>query len=811
MNPREIPLYPIPDAFSVERVREALGVPEIRSKRFAESLPFSGEDVTAGSETELQAAVAGETDCVDLPISIESSNYFANIIRRATSGDSSPSAVTELEKHINGNQTKIWDNSWVRFPLRSLSPFAQKVLNQDLRSDRSSVWSSPRKDLEKFLHVSENQQWLRVPMSYLVKIALADVLGAQVALPGIVHSTGCSVMDRLLSDNTSPETLSFHVVPLRRDSSFGRAIAKETSKRYLLTQLVIMYANSALGLLESGQRAIIYFSPHPPVRQKMLNECISDSFYRELFMNPCLSGWDNGMEKHDYMCLCHQVLSRSQLNAVSKLREAGIITRNLVILPNVSNISLANNGTHLSLGSRKLTQCLEAGDRDFSPTDEKYLGDLVIKIVEHFLPLFVGTYSAAPYRLDFSDFHPERVLGFLPHELDYTHLRMMWRRWKKKASIKILGQPTTPFGLKSIDQALITLFRCKGDFMPDFRLIDYMVAPMSTDRSPALDGKPGNWDRLKRDLADLGVFDARMSLYMLYRLREFQQAGYSGFEGRHYSLFESLDKDMSRAANLQALVTALAFKYALQGNVTHADIPDEPFIESERRQIFFGSAIGIPTFYVHGCTTNVFLKSILRRTNGIRHSRRYPGYLRVYHRQYRLALAEIIQTEGADLVENLGLTETIRDLFDRINRPQVHSAEGKLTAGILNVAGLDSPMKAKAQDFNLAAEEYYRNDLKKQYLQEALDFLCEDLKELEACGVFSEQGYKETFHYALGDRSAGRFVDAVRQEVLDESASADDIRKLIDLMLATVHYDSVRAEQSLSGRADHDAHATPVH
>ncbi|MDJ0669108.1 MAG: hypothetical protein QNJ61_17635, partial [Desulfobacterales bacterium] len=39
--------------------------------------------------------------------------------------------------------------------------------------------------------------------------------------------------------------------------------------------------------------------------------------------------------------------------------------------------------------------------------------DLVIKIVEHFLPLFVGTYSAAPYRLDFADMHPEAAPPFL--------------------------------------------------------------------------------------------------------------------------------------------------------------------------------------------------------------------------------------------------------------------------------------------------------------------------------------------------------------------------------------------------------------
>ena len=55
-----------------------------------------------------------------------------------------------------------------------------------------------------------------------------------------------------------------------------------------------MYANEKLELASSGQKAMIYFSPHPPVRQKRLSACISDSFYRELFMSPCLSGWDRG-------------------------------------------------------------------------------------------------------------------------------------------------------------------------------------------------------------------------------------------------------------------------------------------------------------------------------------------------------------------------------------------------------------------------------------------------------------------------------------------------------------------------------------
>ena len=53
---------------------------------------------------------------------------------------------------------------------------------------------------------------------------------------------------------------------------------------------------------------------------------------------------------------------------------------------------------------------------------------------------------------------------------------------------------------------------------------------------------------------------------------------------------------MADAPILQTLVTALAYKLALQGKITHSHIPDDPSIESERRQIFFGAAIGIPPF-----------------------------------------------------------------------------------------------------------------------------------------------------------------------------------------------------------------------
>ena len=780
------------------RILRLLGVDADNSASFLKDLPFALDDTTAGSETELQAVVLGRREDVDLPLTIEESNYFANIEKRAAAGEMPQRLLTDLERFLADNPEKVWENSWVRFPRRHLSPYAAQVFDHDLLADKENPAAGARGDSDRFIgRDARGEEQLRLPVSYLIKLALADNLGAPEELPASVRKTGERLLGHFLNDNTSPETFSFHVVPLRPASGMGQGIARETAKRYLLTQLLVMYANEKFGLTASGQQALVYFAPHPPVRQQELNTHVSDSFYRELFMSPCLSGWARGEEKYRYMQLCHQVLSRSQLNAVAKLREAGIIVNNLVVLPNLSNVSLANNGTHLSLGSRKLAAALADPASGFNAGHEKHLGDLVIKMSEHFLPLFVGTYSAAPYRLAFTDFHPERALGFLPHELDYTHLRMLWRRWQKKARLSVFGRPVTPFGPEWLDKAVSGLFRLKGDFVPDFRLIDYLVCLMSTDQSPALDGTPGNTQRLRRDLADLGIFDGQMSVYLLAKLREHASMGFSGFEGRHYSLFESLEDDLGGAADLQTLISALAFKYLAQGKLSHPEIPDNPSVESERRQIFFGAAIGIPTFYVHKQSGNLFLRRILLRTREVRESRRYPGYLRVYNREYCRALVQLLLEDGADLIEMLNLAGTMEELMARLEHPERHSAAGKLTRGILDTLNAKSPLAVAAREFNQGAEKFYRESLRQRHMVEALHFLEEDCRKLDHAAGNMDDPLQGGLATILAGGSATDFLRRLQADVLAEQATTPQLRKLIGLVLLTVHRDSEQADNLL--------------
>ncbi|MBN4068555.1 hypothetical protein JYU06_03420, partial [Desulfotalea psychrophila] len=613
---------------------------------FLASLPFCVRDTTAGTENEFQAVVVGKRHDLDLAITIEESNYYKNIVRRAASGDTSRKKMLGLERYLNHRTDDVWENSWVRFPRKTLNTYANHIFNADLKADKTNPASALRSDAQSFTFIKENESFVRIPVSYLLKLALADALGAVEVGHPLVRSTGEQMMAHFSNDNTSPEIFSFYPVGANGVESLGQRLAKETLIRFLFTQLLVQYAQKKFCLKEQGQQVKIFFSSSPPLMQKQLNDNISDSFYRSLFMSPCLSGWTRGQEKHEYMKLCHTVLSRSQLNSLSKLREAGIINTNLVVLPNTSNVCLANNGTHISMGSLKLKRLLKDPGSGYTSFHEKYLGDLVIKIKEHFLCLFPGVYSASPLRLSFEDFHPEKALGFLPHEIDYTHLRMIWRRWKRKAKIHVFGQAITPFGPVWLDRLLSHSFGLKGDFIPDARLIDYFVSLMSTDQSPSLNGAPGNEAQLKKDLSQMGVYDERMPLYQLVRIRKHAEMGYTGFEHRYFSIFENLGSDMGGAVDLQHLITALAYHYILTGKITHEMIPDTPDVESERRQIFFCSAINIPTCYVKTKTRNLFLQQIVAKIPKTRVSRRYPGYTRIRLLDYKKTLIKLIQTDG---------------------------------------------------------------------------------------------------------------------------------------------------------------------
>jgi hypothetical protein len=748
------------------------------------AVPFGPGDVTAGSEDELQAVVTGSSEACDLPLAIRESRFFHNIARRTLSGEAPRHTYAGVQEFLD-DSSGVWENSWIRFPERKLSPHALAVFHADLASAGRPNSRRTRNDASRYTCEAGAERLIRVPISYALKLALADFVGTQPHLPESMRLEAERLMGHFSNDNTSPETVSFHVSGPRTDRTIGEQVAQESARRFLFTSLLMAYANRRFALIERGQRGMVYHAPHPPVRQTELSSCISDSFYRELFMSPCLSGWDDGEAKTDYMHLCHQALSRSQLNSVAKLREAGIIANNLIVLPSLSNVSLANNGTHISIGSPRLTKAMAELDPATGLMEEKCLGDLAIKIFEHFLPLFVGTYSAAPYRIDFAQFHPERLLAFLPHELDFTHLRLMWREWKEKAQLRVLGHPVTPYGPPALDRLMATVFNMRGDQVPDYRLINYPVAWLATEHQSALDGTPGNTGRLAAELEQLGVVDRRMSFYMPLRLREFGQHGYSGFEGRYYSLFPGYAEHQVQAADLQHLLLHVAYQFVIEESVAPWDIPDDPTSESERRQPFFFAAAGLSAFYVHKNSRNQFLRNILKHCTKTRSSWRHPEYFRVSLRDYRNALLAFLQHEAPDAIESLAAGPLLEQLRERLLDPQLQASQ-KLSAGILASTGERNAMRLTANEFNRAAERYYRDELRLSHISEAYQYLRQDVV---TAHHQERSDLRSIIRRDIRVQDPLRFLESIKSRLLRDDLTAIEIATLLNLLLVLTRHD----------------------
>ena len=101
---------------NIRTVFSQMGVSFASREELAATLPFSVNDVTAGSESELQAVVSGAREDVDLPLLIEQSNFFANMMKRAAAGETPRKAVADLGRFLADNPSRVWENSWVRFP-----------------------------------------------------------------------------------------------------------------------------------------------------------------------------------------------------------------------------------------------------------------------------------------------------------------------------------------------------------------------------------------------------------------------------------------------------------------------------------------------------------------------------------------------------------------------------------------------------------------------------------------------------------------------------------------------------------------------
>lgn len=637
-----------------------------RSTRI-EDLPFGPGDVTVGVENELATDVSGPP---------ERSEFLRALAAESHRLPWQPAASRWIGDA--GRDIARVDHDWVRIPLHRLAQRTRSVLftRLDARGDRA-----------RFLALDRGLPVAKVPVSYALELALIDALaegpGCGSRVPGMRL---CGIF---ANDNTAPEIVSSYVADDRSGVTLGAAAAEESALRFLLVQGLSAWITARFGMTDASQFLRVYQAPTAPERLQALARIAPSESYRRLLMNPCLGGFADGEAKAAYMGRCHETLSRARVVANGRIRAAGLgVGHALSTMP--VDTTLLNNGVHVSLGSR-----VQADMATGSPSGarlEKFYGDIVSKLFEYFLPLFVGTYSAAPSWLPVAPLRPEHTLGLLPLQLTAPQLRRTWGAWKLKAG-------------------LLGAFR--GDVVPDARLLDYFMALPSTDDAHAHDGRLGSQEALQARLEKLGIYDRSMAFYDLYRLRAHARMGYSGFEGRFHSLFPSFGADMAPAVDLQRLVTACAWWAIAEGRIDHEALPDDPVSQGERRQFLVHAAIGLTSVPVARDTRSGFLRWLVAGVRGVRVSLRHPTHWAVPLDRYCEALCDWMSRECAPVVEALGAHDLLRDARARCR------GEGDASHRLMAAAG----SARDAAGLRSRVESYYRDGLRVAQTEEGLSVL----------------------------------------------------------------------------------------
>jgi hypothetical protein len=154
----------------------------------------------------------------------------------------------------------------------------------------------------------------------------------------------------------------------------------------------------------------------------------------------------------------------------------------------------------------------------------------------------------------------------------------------------------------------------------------------------------------------------------------------------------------------------------------------------------------------------------------------------------------------------MGLADTVTDLKRRLDEPHQYSALGRLTRGILQEARIDSSLALPADEFNRAAERYYRDHLRIKHIQEGFRFLEEDLRRM----VFCKAEGGEVIRSLLGDQTLSDFLAAGRAQLVRRKASTDYLPTLIDLLLTSIHH-NIKQSEMTSIRDPFEENPSPIY
>jgi hypothetical protein len=150
-----------------------------------------------------------------------------------------------------------------------------------------------------------------------------------------------------------------------------------------------------------------------------------------------------------------------------------------------------------------------------------------------------------------------------------------------------------------------------------------------------------------------------------------------------------------------------------------------------------------------------------------------------------------------------GFEDTLSDLNRRIDERSHHAVAGRLTRRICDSVGAASSMAMSGDAFNAAAESFYRKQLKKEQMEEALDVWCEQVRHLDGLDTWRSGVYNQALFSVLKGKDAVTFIGSLRIAVLAEDLPAPSLLRLIHLLLLTLDHMLQQSKETLAEARRH--------
>ena len=133
------------------------------------------------------------------------------------------------------------------------------------------------------------------------------------------------------------------------------------------------------------------------------------------------------------------------------------------------------------------------------------------------------------------------------------------------------------------------------------------------------------------------------------------------------------------------------------------------------------------------------------------------------------------------------LKPVMDELAQRIDAPDRHAVDRRLTRRILDERRQTDPLRVKAEAFNLSAEAYYRQELRQHHIQEAFVHFRKAVKVLDSWPAWRSGQYNQALLAILGGKNSGDYLAEAERAMAQEALSAETCEKLIALMLLVFH------------------------